>query len=865
MSLCVRVGLPSLVLLSCISPLSGPVFAGQDPIRVQSDEVLVPTVAFNKELYEQLNKMKPHHRDLYGHIVTKNEKLWGDIVVKNLTLKDFRLFEDGQEQRIQTVKLEPPAFRVVQDNQGKHPETIGTGGGIWAYPDRPATDQTTWLAWPQYVLAYVPPRSAPGSCHQIQVKVANAKLEIWTRSEYCNTPHPATDPLNGTEFGNKLEAEMHSAKDGTLDLAAHVAAFTDSTAGGRVYLSLTFPWQSLKHEFRGGTLYATIGSLIMVYTKDGALAARYTDFACCDYGKQEASNEAATRDAQSATPLSSESSGLIPNRYQAQFALPAGEYMLQVVLSDGTNFGAQQLPLTVDPYDPNRLTLSDVVLSRRVRKLSTDASEAAQQVSGSYSPLASKGVEFTPTANPQYWPSDTLFAYFEINDPLVGRQPGTTVQANMKIADARSGALLDTFAPVDTATYTTAASRLIPVGRGVLLNRLPPGEYRLEVQASNSHGTSTGWRSALFTVMQAEPLGITELTPEKKGQVILRVTALDTSNHPVTDLTSADFQIFDDGQARPITSLKVTSPRREPGTPAPLIVILFDLLNTVPRQREYIADRITKVLGPLETDDGIYLYLLTNSGALYPVRPKGTIQAAAIAQGSIGGGNSSTTDDTPPWTKQIRPLLDHAIDEVHGFRVMDYRDVAMCAVITFDRLGQIAEQLASIRGPKTILWVTSGVPNSISYPYGGCRDQSFSGVATSYLAGKCGWECRPNPSQTKCLDYTPFLQHFAAETAASDTTVSTVLVANTPLVDFASGTAADSLRQLANLTGGQVYVDTNSEVEDAINDALASVNARYQIAFAPTAKDAKYHKVRVLCTRQAVHLVATQGYFPPTP
>ncbi len=70
-----------------------------------------------------------------------------------------------------------------------------------------------------------------------------------------------------------------------------------------------------------------------------------------------------------------------------------------------------------------------------------------------------------------------------------------------------------------------------------------------------------------------------------------------------------------------------------------------------------------KALEPLEPDEGIYLYLLTNEGTLYPVRPKGTMQAAAIAQGSVAGGSSETTDDAPPWTKKIRPLLDHAIDE----------------------------------------------------------------------------------------------------------------------------------------------------------------------------------------------------------
>jgi hypothetical protein len=39
-----------------------------------------------------------------------------------------------KEQPVHRVKLEPPTLRVVTDNLGKHPEIIGSGGGVWAYP-----------------------------------------------------------------------------------------------------------------------------------------------------------------------------------------------------------------------------------------------------------------------------------------------------------------------------------------------------------------------------------------------------------------------------------------------------------------------------------------------------------------------------------------------------------------------------------------------------------------------------------------------------------------------------------------------------------------------------------------------------------
>ena len=119
---------------------------------------------------------------------------------------------------------------------------------------------------------------------------------------------------------------------------------------------------------------------------------------------------------------------------------------------------------------------------------------------------------------------------------------------------------------------------------------------------------------------------------------------------------------------------------------------------------------------------------------------------------------------------------------------MDFKDVGMRVVTTFNRLGQIEGEMAYVRGPKTILWITSGVPNSIAHPYGEYEDQTFYGVSESYLAGRCGWECHPSLSDTKCLDYILFFQHFSAEAVASNTTVSSVAVTDSGLQSFDRGT-----------------------------------------------------------------------------
>jgi hypothetical protein len=186
-----------------------------------------------------------------------------------------------------------------------------------------------------------------------------------------------------------------------------------------------------------------------------------------------------------------------------------------VVLSDGVHFGMKEAPLKLETFDSSRLGISDVALSRRVRKVAPDASGAATQVADSYTPLISKGVEFTPAANPSFFPDEMLFAYFEINDPLEARPNAKTV-ANLKIVDANSGELADTFAPVDTETYRNASNPVIAVGRGLRLNHLAPGSYRLDVQASDESGKTTAWHSASFTVMGAPPLELNNSMPPTK-------------------------------------------------------------------------------------------------------------------------------------------------------------------------------------------------------------------------------------------------------------------------------------------------------------------------------------------------------------
>jgi hypothetical protein len=267
-----------LVPLLHLAAVSSPLHA-QDPIRVESNQVLVPVVVLNDKLYSRLLKAQSERRQ-------KSAQLMDSLTIRGLSIKDFRLFEDGQQQSVQSVASEAPGFSMVRDNFGKHPETIGSGGGRWGYPDIPGNDSSEWLAWPKYVIAYVPPPSLPGSCHQINVKVGRPHALVWARSEYCNTKHSPTDPLKGTEFGNQMEADLASTKESKIPLAVQAVTFLEDSGQARVYIELEFPWKALKYEFKQGALYASFGVLLMIYNQDRTLAARLSDFATVSKSRQ---------------------------------------------------------------------------------------------------------------------------------------------------------------------------------------------------------------------------------------------------------------------------------------------------------------------------------------------------------------------------------------------------------------------------------------------------------------------------------------------------------------------------------------------------------------------------------------------------
>jgi hypothetical protein len=426
---------------------------------------------------------------------------------------DFRLFEDGREQKIKMVALESAYGVLLDDNMGVQTESYTTPNGKWMRLSDSHLGGVTFGVY--YIISYVPPASPEGSCHRVKVKVVpkDAKgsrlttaeihvgsgalfnrteevdrqdLLVFARTQYCNTAHSASDPLNGTKMSKQMESVAAADKAREKGLSLRVTDFYDEAGASRVHVTLDFSMGGLF-----GTSFFEIGFLGMVYRKDGALAARFSDVTNtgCDPEQQFGDPRICAQH---------------PNHYETQVGLAPGDYDLRVVLDYGGDLRSVRVPISVAGFDGKHLALSGVALCKRfhphAEHRQPEGWPAMHAMPIELVPLVSKGIEFTPTGESQFKKKDPMSAYFEVYEPRLRESGSSSVYFQMRVSDAKTGEVkIDSgLRPADS--YIQAGSAVIPISQQIALDKLAQGTYRLEVQASDAAGDHTDWRATDFTV-----------------------------------------------------------------------------------------------------------------------------------------------------------------------------------------------------------------------------------------------------------------------------------------------------------------------------------------------------------------------------
>jgi VWFA-related protein len=357
-----------------------------------------------------------------------------------------------------------------------------------------------------------------------------------------------------------------------------------------------------------------------------------------------------------------------------------------------------------------------------------------------------------------------------------------------------------------------------------------------------------------------------EQAPPPPAVVNLNVVALDSKGQSVMDLEADDLRVWDNGKPQKISAFRRRQSRLS--TPAPLgpreyanragnviphaTVILFDQLNTQFADRGYVSNQLVNVLQKFESPDNLYLYLITTNGGLYPVH-------------GLPGNEEDAAKDSS-WTRDIQAKLSEALRITLAHRPTDLViDIDARVRATFETLSMVAARLAAVPGRKNIVWLTHGVPISLSPARTGLAD----------------W-----------IDYTPFIQQLSQTLDHAD--VSIYAVQQSPPGSNSPGQADESrmgsaaagpagrggmaasgdatapgsglgseqtLDEFARLTGGRAW--ENNDIGAAIKQAITDAKQSYLVSYAPPPEnwDGKYHKIRVTCARKGIKLQARQGYY----
>ena len=335
-----------------------------------------------------------------------------------------------------------------------------------------------------YILGYVPPQSAEGSCHVLKVKMNTGGMSVRARSGYCNAK--TNNVLEGTSVEKQLEARATAPQAGALQGSFQTPYFYTGPNVARVNLVMEIPSNNVQFNKEKGKYHASLNVLGIAYKPDGTIGAKFSDTVNLDLEKDEMKEFTKK-----------------PYHYQNQFDAAAGDYKFTVVVSAGGDaFGKYESPLKIEPYDGTKLSLSGLALSNSMQKLGDIPAGLDSALLEDRTPLVVRGMEITPSPTNRFKKSDSVAVYTEVYEPLLTSATPPKVFAGYAILERDSGKVVFSTGAQPLDDYEHKGSPTIPLGLSVKLKDLAPGGYRLAMLAADDKGNKAANRLIDFDVTE---------------------------------------------------------------------------------------------------------------------------------------------------------------------------------------------------------------------------------------------------------------------------------------------------------------------------------------------------------------------------
>lgn len=349
--------------------------------------------------------------------------------------------------------------------------------------------------------------------------------------------------------------------------------------------------------------------------------------------------------------------------------------------------------------------------------------------------------------------------------------------------------------------------------------------------------------------------------------VHVTVVVHDERNQPVEGLTAEDFRVFDNAREQPIAlfhverravapsaasapdanvfSNKITGPAAGGVT-----VILFDRLNTPWSDQAQARAHIFKYLSQVKPTDRAAFYVLDSSVVRvvhdFTRDTSSLLRALDRVQRLTSREVAVAEEPLPEFPSTGDATLDAQMDAamarmdemVKGEFLKDRAESTLSA------LEAIARRLAGVEGRKNLIWVSSSFPLSFSDGFGTRTMYTEVNRATRAITDA---DVAVYPVDARGL-----VGAFASPPGAKQpafTTLSTVMP------------AIDSMKMLAERTGGRAYYNTN-DLGGAIGRAVDDSRVVYVLGYYPRSDswDGRFHEIKVTARRPGLDVRHRTGY-----
>jgi VWFA-related protein len=365
--------------------------------------------------------------------------------------------------------------------------------------------------------------------------------------------------------------------------------------------------------------------------------------------------------------------------------------------------------------------------------------------------------------------------------------------------------------------------------------------------------------------------------------VQVSVVVHDRKGQPVSNLTTDDFVLQDEGKAQKIAVFDVESNQpsrrelaplppdtwsneleRRPGAPTSLTVILFDTLNTQWTDQVYARRQVVKFLEQLRPQDVVAIYTLGNGLRVVHDFTRDTaslLRALARYKGRI-----NTEVDAS--IAEVADTGDAALDAMlnASYERMANSYLERRVETTLGAMQAIANHLAALPGRKNLIWVSGSFPFSYGLDLMGETSVTFPDIKVfneeiaraSRAVNNANLAIYPVDARG-LIGFFAYNPSFGASTGGMSRAQAAALDARTQSQITGS---FFTMLDLADRTGGRAFYNTN-DIMGSIRRAIDDSRVTYVLGFYPREEDwnGKFHRLKVIVKRPGTEVHYRQGFY----